>query len=238
MYEILITDDEQIVLDSLSFIMKKNFEGSVKVYTALSGTEAIEIASKENIDIIFMDINMPGLTGLETVSCITKLKPEIVVVMLSAFDKFQYAQEAMNLGAFKYITKPVNRNVVIQTVRSAMDFIDNRRGSVNADIELHKKLDLVNPMVESDFIYACIFNNDKNIEVSAIFIAIGQEVKNEIFANVVDINSNGYFKTIDDVHTKTQGIYIAGDARDKNLRQLTTAVSDGAIAAMTAIKEN
>lgn len=167
MYEILITDDEQIVLDSLSFIMKKNFEGSVNIHTALSGTEAIEIASKENIDIIFMDINMPGLTGLETVSCITKLKPEIVIVILSAFDKFQYAQEAMNLGAFKYITKPVNRNVVIQTVRSAMDFIDNRRGSENAGLELHKKLDLVNPMVESDFIYACVFNNDKNIDIDS-----------------------------------------------------------------------
>lgn len=167
MYEILLTDDEQIVVDSLSFIINKNFEGQVNIHTALSGTEAIEIATRENIDIIFMDINMPGLSGLETVSCITKLKPDIVIVILSAFDKFQYAQEAMNLGAFKYITKPVNRNVVIQTIRSAMDFIDNRRGSATEDIELHKKLDLVNPMVESDFIYACIYNNDKKLDMDS-----------------------------------------------------------------------
>lgn len=167
MYNILLTDDEQIVVDSLSFIINKNFENQVNIKRALSGTEAIELVTRENIDIIFMDINMPGLNGLETVSCIKKLKPETVIIMLSAFDRFQYAQEAMNLGAFKYITKPVNRNTVIQTIRSAMDFIDTNRGKQTADIELHKKLDLVSPMIESDFLYACIFNNDSHFDIDA-----------------------------------------------------------------------
>ncbi|MCQ2576506.1 MAG: response regulator [Treponema sp.] len=167
MYNILLTDDEQIVIDSLSFIINKNFESEVKIFTALSGTQALEIATREEIDIIFMDINMPGLNGLETVSCITKLKPDIVIVILSAFDRFQYAQEAMNLGAFKYITKPVNRNIVIQTIRSAMDAIDNSRGNQNVNQELHKKMDLISPMIENDFIYACIYNNDKNGDITS-----------------------------------------------------------------------
>ena len=169
MYNILITDDEQIVIESLSFIINKNFEGQVNLFTALSGTEALELITKENIDITFMDINMPGLNGLETISCIKKIKPETVVIILSAFDRFQYAQEAMNLGAFKYMTKPVNRNDVTQTIRLAMDFIDSKRGKVNADLELHKKLDLVSPMIENDFICACIYNNDKSQDVSSYF---------------------------------------------------------------------
>ena len=78
MFNILVTDDEQIVIDSLSYIISKNFSDNTKIFTALSGTEAIEIVMKENIDIIFMDINMPGLSGLETVNVITKLKPNIV----------------------------------------------------------------------------------------------------------------------------------------------------------------
>ncbi len=167
MYNILATDDEQISIDSLSFIINKNFEGQVNIFTALSGTEALEIVSKQEIDIVFMDINMPGLNGLETVSCITKIRPETVVIILSAFDSFQYAQEAMNLGAFKYITKPVNRNVVIQTIRTAMDLIDSRRGKMSADMELHKKLDMVSPMIESDFIYACIFNKEKDFDFNS-----------------------------------------------------------------------
>lgn len=167
MFNILVTDDEQIVIDSLSFIINKNFAGEAKVFTALSGTEAIETVMKENIDIIFMDINMPGLSGLETVSVITKLKPNIVFVILSAFDRFQYAQEAINLGAYKYITKPVNRNVVIETIRGAMQLLNEKQGKQNADLELHKKLDMVSPMVENDFIYACIYNNDKSIDLSS-----------------------------------------------------------------------
>ena len=117
MYNVLITDDEQIVVDSLSFIMNKEFPDQVKVYSALSGAEAIEITGNEKIDIVFMDIQMSGINGLETVSCILRIRPDTVIIMLSAFDRFQYAQEAINLGAFKYITKPVNRNLVVQTVR-------------------------------------------------------------------------------------------------------------------------
>ncbi|MBQ9011157.1 MAG: FAD-dependent oxidoreductase [Bacilli bacterium] len=79
--------------------------------------------------------------------------------------------------------------------------------------------------------------NITNIKVDGLFIAVGQEPKNEMFKNVVDLNEYGYIESSDDVHTKTKGIYVAGDARIKFLRQLTTAVSDGSIAATTAIKE-
>lgn len=75
------------------------------------------------------------------------------------------------------------------------------------------------------------------LEISGLFIAVGQEPKNEMFSNVVDLNDRGYITTPDGVHTKTEGIYVAGDTRVKELRQLTTAVSDGSIAATIAIKE-
>ena len=85
-----------------------------------------------------------------------------------------------------------------------------------------------------------IINNDnvaQNINIDGLFIAIGQEPQNNIFADVIEITDNGYIKSDDGVHTSTQGIYVAGDAREKDLRQLTTAVSDGAIAADIAVKE-
>ncbi len=80
-------------------------------------------------------------------------------------------------------------------------------------------------------------NNKKELAIDGLFIAIGQSPKNEIFKNVVDLNEYGYIESLDGVHTKTKGIYVAGDARVKELRQLTTAVSDGSIAATVAIKE-
>ena len=85
-----------------------------------------------------------------------------------------------------------------------------------------------------------IQNNDNNIttiEIQGLFIAVGQEPKNEIFKNVVDLDEFGYIIAKNDVFTSTPGIYVAGDARVKPLRQLTTAVGDGATAATIAIKE-
>jgi thioredoxin reductase (NADPH) len=85
-----------------------------------------------------------------------------------------------------------------------------------------------------------IKNNEgqlKTIDVSGLFIAVGQEPNNQVFANIIDLDKYGYIISKDGVHTNIDKIYVAGDARVKDLRQLTTAVSDGALAATTAIKE-
>ncbi len=202
MFNILVTDDEQIVIDSLSFIISKNFPEEARVFTALSGTEAIEIAMKENIDIMFTDINMPGLSGLETVNVITKLKPNIVFVILSAFDRFQYAQEAINLGAYKYITKPVNRNVVIETIRGAMQLVQEKQGKLTEDRELHKKLDMVSPMIENDFIYACIYNNDRSVDLSSYLDYFNLADNPWIFCcfEFPNINSDNQYSTYLKIH--------------------------------------
>ena len=79
--------------------------------------------------------------------------------------------------------------------------------------------------------------NMKTVEVSGLFIAVGQAPRNEIFSNLITLDKYGYILSEDGVHTNIKGIYVAGDARVKQLRQLTTAVSDGSIAATMAIKE-
>ncbi len=77
----------------------------------------------------------------------------------------------------------------------------------------------------------------RNLFLDGLFIAIGQEPQNQIFQNVVELDEKGYIKTQEEILTKTRGIYAIGDARVKNLRQLTTATSDGSIAAVMALKE-
>jgi thioredoxin reductase (NADPH) len=80
-------------------------------------------------------------------------------------------------------------------------------------------------------------NEDKNLNVDALFIAIGQIPENNNFAKLVKLNDQGYIIGDDDCHTNIPGIYVAGDTKEKTVRQLTTATSDGTIAALTAIKE-
>lgn len=79
--------------------------------------------------------------------------------------------------------------------------------------------------------------NSKEIDIDGLFVAIGQTPNNEIFNNVVDLDEKGYIIAINEVWTKTPNIYVAGDARVKDLRQLTTAVGDGSLAATVAMKE-
>lgn len=131
-------------------------------------------------------------------------------------------------------------------------FLIHRRDEFRADdkyvqkvkeqenIELILNANVVKFKGDSKLQSIVIKNNDGSIfeiELEGIFIAVGQEPKNENFTNIVDLDDKGYIISDDGVHTKVKGIYIAGDSREKSLRQLTTAVSDGAIAATIAIKE-
>lgn len=203
MYNILLTDDEKIVIETLSLILNKNFGDEVKIFTALSGTKALEIVRQEKIDIIFMDIHMPKINGLETISLIKQIVPNIVIVILSAYNQFQYAQEAINLGAYKYLSKPVNRNLIVQTVRDCMNLVDSKRCVLSNNIELHEKLSFVSSIVESDFIYSCIFSNSTTdfstyleyfgIQNSAYFMSciefpsLEQERRYDIYIKLRDI---------------------------------------------------
>lgn len=121
---------------------------------------------------------------------------------------------------------------------------DTYKGELSEVSEIEKKDNVVikyNSVVTklngNGSLESIIINNNEEIKVSGLFIAIGQEPNNMMFKNIVDIDENGYIITTEEVKTKNKGIYVAGDARVKLLRQLTTAVSDGSLAATYAIKE-
>lgn len=84
-----------------------------------------------------------------------------------------------------------------------------------------------------------ITNNDgnkENILVSGLFVAVGRIPLNDSFNELIKLDSAGYIKACEDCHTNIPGIFVAGDIRSKDVRQLVTAVSDGAVAATSAIK--
>ena len=121
---------------------------------------------------------------------------------------------------------------------------DTFKGEISEVSEIEKKDNVVikyNSVVTKlngdDLLESIIINDNEEINVSGLFIAIGQEPNNMMFKNILDIDENGYIITTEEVKTKNKGIYVAGDARLKLLRQLTTAVSDGSLAATYAIKE-
>ena len=122
--------------------------------------------------------------------------------------------------------------------RGADKYLNEIKEKNNIELILNSN---VTKLIGENFLKAIeITNNEgkiRNIEIDGLFIAVGQNPKNEIFANLININKFGYIESEDGVHTNVEGIYVAGDNRVKILRQLTTAVNDGAIAATIAIKE-
>ncbi len=100
---------------------------------------------------------------------------------------------------------------------------------------------VVDSLIGSSELDAIILKNDKTgektrLDIDGMFIAIGQVPENEIFSDVTDINDRGYIVADEGCLTKTEGLFVAGDCRTKAIRQISTACSDGAIAALAAIR--
>ena len=140
-----------------------------------------------------------------------------------------------------YLSNICNKVYLIHrrdTFRGEDKYVKQVKLSDNIELILNSN---VIDLIGDDYIKSItVKNNDgseRTIDVSAIFIAVGQQPKNEIFADVVELDEMGYIKAHDDIYTNVEGIYVAGDTRNKVLKQLTTAVSDGSIAATVAMKE-
>ena len=113
MYKIMIGDDEGIVIDALTFIINRHFEGKCIIESAKSGRSVIELAENFRPDIVIMDIQMPGINGIEAMKEIKEMNSNTIFIVLSAYDKFDYAREALNIGALDYLNKPIQQDAIV-----------------------------------------------------------------------------------------------------------------------------
>ena len=117
--KILWADDEiDLLKPHILFLEKKN----CKVTTCLSGTEALELIDEQNFDIIFLDENMPGLTGLETLTEIVAKKSHIPVVMITKSEEEYIMEEAIGSKIADYLIKPVNPNQILLSIKKNLDY--------------------------------------------------------------------------------------------------------------------
>ncbi|WP_341876078.1 response regulator [Defluviitalea saccharophila] len=165
MVRVMLVDDEKIVIDSLQFIIEKNFDNVEIVEIARSGREAIEKIEYVVPDIVFMDIRMPGINGIEAIREIKKRHKSIIFIVLTAFDQFEFAKEAIKLGVFEYLLKPVNRAKVVEVIEKAIETIKVEREKRKVELELKEKLETVLPILEHGFIYSMILFEDNYKEL-------------------------------------------------------------------------
>lgn len=161
----MIVDDEKIAIDSLQYIIERNFTDIEIVATARSGREAIEKAEYAIPHIIFMDIKMPGINGIQAIKEIKSRHKSVIFIVLTAFDHFDFAKESIELGVFEYLLKPVNRIKVIEILQKAIEMIQTERRNRQVELELKEKLEIVLPILEHGFIYSLIWFEENHKEL-------------------------------------------------------------------------
>lgn len=137
---ILITDDERAIRNTLKEILE--FE-EYTVSTAESGAQALDILQRESIHLVFLDIKMKGLDGLETLKKIRETGNEVPVVMISGHGTIEIAVEATKMGAFDFLEKPPDLNRLLLVTRNALS-----QGLLTQEIQkIKKKIPKLQPII-------------------------------------------------------------------------------------------
>ncbi len=177
MYRIMLADDEGIVTDSLKLIINKQYGNECDIRSAKTGRSVIELSESFRPDIAFMDIQMPGINGIEAMKEIRRTNPDIIFIVMSAYDKFDYAKEALNLGALDYLNKPFTREMIIEVLDRAMKRVDTEREKRSTNLMIKEKMETVIPVIETGFIYSVIFQDSwkENCEKYKELLSLSEE---------------------------------------------------------------
>ncbi len=157
MYRILVADDEGIMLEAFKSVISSTFGDSCITETAKTGRAVTEKAETFHPDIVFMDIHMPGINGIQAMREIRKFNTTALFYVVSAYDKFDYAKEAIDLGVERYLTKPISRAKIIAAVEEAIGKVDAKRNQRSNLLKIQEKLETVIPVVENSFVGSLLF---------------------------------------------------------------------------------
>lgn len=127
MIRVLIADDERLEREALADLVVRRFEHEAVIQTAENGRRAADTAILWEADLILMDIEMPGINGLDAARAVLEQRPECKVIFVTAYSLFRYAHEAMHLGACDYLLKPVDPDEAEAAIRRAIRQIEAGR---------------------------------------------------------------------------------------------------------------
>ncbi len=123
MYKILIVEDELIERTVLKKTLQKRFGEVSEILDAENSREALNIFRNTEIHIVILDIEMPGMKGIELAELLRKEKTGFLIIFLTAYDKFEYAKRAVAVHAMEYLLKPYSEREIIAVVDEALHML-------------------------------------------------------------------------------------------------------------------
>ena len=133
--KILVVDDEHLIRWSLEQNLKKQ---GYEVVTAGTGEDALRLVREEQPDLVLLDIQLPGISGIDVLEKIKDHDEDIIVIMVTANSGLENAVKAMRLGAYDYVSKPFNLEELAIVVRKALDSSDLKQEVVRLRTETKK----------------------------------------------------------------------------------------------------
>lgn len=128
MYNVMLVDDEPMVKRTLSKLINQSPSFQV-VSEAEDGAEALELINQQRHDIVFTDIRMPVMDGLELLKELKQNNPAMEIVMISGYDDFKYVQQALRLGSVDYLLKPIEPLMLEKTLKHLLALFDKKKES-------------------------------------------------------------------------------------------------------------
>ncbi|MGP9076492.1 response regulator transcription factor [Geobacillus thermodenitrificans subsp. calidus] len=117
---ILVVDDEPRAREGIKRALEKWASGKHRIMTASNGKEALTILQQEKVHVLLTDIRMPEITGLEVLERMNEEEVSPVVIIISAYPDFDYAQKAIGLGVLNYLLKPIKKSELIDVIEKAI----------------------------------------------------------------------------------------------------------------------
>lgn len=127
MCNVLVVDDESFVVNSVSALLQCQKEWNLDVSRAHSGEAALQLMRSQRVDILLTDIRMPGMSGLELARQCGELWPECVRIMLTAYEDFSFAHEAIRIGVDFFVLKTESDETLLDAFRCALNRFEKRR---------------------------------------------------------------------------------------------------------------
>ncbi|MDK0537833.1 response regulator transcription factor [Clostridium perfringens] len=185
MVSIMVADDEQLERSVLIAILKKNLRVK-EIIEARNGKEALELNRELNPDIIIMDIKMPGINGIKALELIKKENPNKEIIMLTAYDDFEFIHKVLVLGGSDYILKPIKPDKIMEIVDNIIDKVENK------GIELVDK-----KHIDEKYSDSSLNNEEKIVDKVSKYIDDNMDkmLKLEELASICNL-SPGYFSRI------------------------------------------
>lgn len=140
MIKILLADDDDGLRRVIQFKLKRN---GYDVTAVSNGQDALEIIENNDFDLLLTDLKMPGMSGLDLLEKVKTIKPQIEVIMMTAYGEIANAVTAMKLGAFDFLTKPFEDAHLLLTIEKALKFKQLENENINLKKQLSKKQDII-----------------------------------------------------------------------------------------------